>query len=115
MVEQAQSEPGVEDSSEPLILTISYCPCLGMYHYIRSDGEEWHFTWEQLEKSIEHYQEQHDEVKSRYMAKLTAWARLFPHKLVSFKSDDTFEVKEPPLPPTFADDEEGEPEADQAG
>lgn len=40
-------------SSEELRVSISYCPELGLYHYERSDGDEFWWDNEQLERSIE--------------------------------------------------------------
>lgn len=91
-----------------ITVQISYCPALGLYHYRRSDGE-YFFDGDQLEQSLEAYLLDGKKMDAEYMAKLTSFARVFPHKLVTFFADKTFEVRDPVVAP-LEDDEPGDRE-----
>ena len=84
-----------EGSQQVVKTMICYCPELRLYHYLRSDGDEFLFTEDQLVASIEAYQAQGQTRDARFMADLTAWGRQFPHKIVTFNSDGTFLVADP--------------------
>jgi hypothetical protein len=94
-------------SKKEVTVQISYCPSLGLYHYKRFDGE-YFFDGEQLEISLETYLRDGKNMDSEFMAKLTSWARVFPHKIVTFFSDLTFEVRDPVV--ASLDDEPVEPQ-----
>ena len=97
-------------SGKDITVQISYCPALGLYHYKRSDGE-YFFDGDQLEQSLEAYLLDGKKMDAEYMAKLTSFARVFPHKLVTFFADKTFEVRDPVVAP-LEDDEPAESPAD---
>jgi hypothetical protein len=59
---------------------ISYCPCLGIYHYRRSDGDEWFWDNDKLEHTLTVYLGQGKAKDAEYMARLTTAARETPHK-----------------------------------
>jgi hypothetical protein len=96
-------------SAKDVTVQISYCPTLGLYHYKRIDGE-YFFDGEQLEVGIEVYLRDGKKTDAEFMSKLTSWARIFPHKLVTFFSDKTFEIREPVVSKLEEDEEmPGEP------
>ena len=89
-------------SKKDVAVQISYCPALGLYHYKRFD-EEYFFNNENLEESLEAYLLDGKNVDAEFMAKLTSWARAFPHKIVTFFADKTFKICAPEVS-TFEDE-----------
>lgn len=73
---------------------IAYCPHLGIYHYRRADGDEFLFEELGLERAIESYLKQADTRQAEFMAALTAFARKFPHQVVSFDGDGNLNLRE---------------------
>ena len=107
--DQPPSDQSLVSGATPeknITVEISYCPILGMYHYKRTDGE-YFFDADQLEQSLEAYLLDGKKMDAEYMAKLTAFARVFSHKLVTFFADKTFEVRDPVV--ASLEDEPGEP------
>lgn len=81
-----------------LVVEISYCPELGIYHYTRSDGDEFFWDNVMLEQTIEAYLRQGKMKDAEFMARVTTAARETPHKVVVFHGDGTVKVKDPVVP-----------------
>jgi hypothetical protein len=81
--------------AEPKVTRISYCPCLGIYHYKRSDGDEFFFDSEKLEQSLMVYVQQGDQRQGEFMAMLTGLARQIPHKIIEIDAEGRLTIKEP--------------------
>jgi hypothetical protein len=81
-----------------LSVEISYCPCLGVYHYKRSDGVEYYWDNDKLEHTISVYIQQGKARDAEFQARLTTAARETPHKILIFRGDGTCEIKEPEVP-----------------
>ena len=86
------SEPKNEAEQPPkapsAATEISYCPRLGIYHYVRrSDNTDYMFDSAQLEATIDAYIKAANPMEAEFMALLTAMARKAPHQVVAF--DDT--------------------------
>lgn len=81
-----------------LLVEISYCPCLGIYHYKRSDGDDFSFDNEKLEQILAGYLSQGKSRDAEYMARLTTGARETPHKVLVFDEKGKCEVREPVIP-----------------
>ncbi len=77
---------------------ISYCPCLGIYHYRRSDGDDFSFDNDKLEQILSGYLSQGKTRDAEYMARLTTGARETPHKVLVFDASGKCEVREPVVP-----------------
>ena len=93
------STPNSPETSNPeVVVQISYCPELGIYHYIRNDGDEFFFDTEKLEKSLETFLSQQNRADAEYMSRLTAGARQFPHKLITYYADGKCKILDPPPP-----------------
>lgn len=91
MADEKVKVPGTTDATRATT-AIGYCPHLGMYHYKREDGEEFFFNREQLEISLADYLQQHDLKQANFMAKLTGYARKYPHVMVVIKADGTYNL-----------------------
>ena len=85
-------------SSKNLRVEISYCPELGLYHYKRSDGDEFFWDNEKLEQTLSVYIKEGKTRDAEFMAKLTTDAREKPHKIVVFHGDGSCEIKDPTVP-----------------
>jgi len=90
------NEPKV--SSKDVKISISYCPELGLYHYERTDGDEFCWTNEQLERSLEACIQDGKIVEAEWMSRVTAAAREVPHKVAIFSLDGTCKVTDPVVP-----------------
>jgi hypothetical protein len=105
---KTKSALGLKDvaasSDKSLVTEISYCPCLGIYHYLRSDGVEFFFTWQQLEDCIETYLRSGHHADAQFMAEMTGRAREAPHLIVVVAADGKGSFRKPeqphPEPPT---------------
>jgi len=71
---------------------------LGIYYYKREDGEEFFFNREQLEVSLELYLRQHDTKQANFMARLTGYARQYPHVMVVINADGTYNLVRMEIP-----------------
>lgn len=93
---------------------ISYCPELGIYHYVRSDGTEYFFDRVKLEESLTLYRSQHMEDDVNHMMGLTTAAMAHPHKIVIFEDVNTPPRIVDPVLHSFGDSSEDEagPEGD---
>ena len=85
-------------SRRPDNIEISYCPTLGLYHYKRSDGDEFCWTNEQLERSLETCIQDGKVVEAEWMSRVTTAAREVPHKVVVFHSDGSCKITDPVVP-----------------
>jgi len=104
--------PDAAAPAEPKVTQISYCPCLGIYHYKRSDGDEFFFDSEKLEQSLMVYVQQGDRRQGEFMAMLTGLARRIPHKIIEIDAEGRPTIKEPVVY-SFDDGPEGsEPSSD---
>ena len=81
-----------------IIFSVSFCPHLGVYHYKPSLGNEIFFDWRDLERGIEEYESKGDPRQAKFVADLTSWARLFPHKIVTFFEGGKFIVRAEEVP-----------------
>lgn len=90
------------------VTEIAYCPHLGIYHYRRADGDEFMFDEVGLEQAVEAYIKQADTRQAEFMASLTAFARQFPHQVVSFDADGNLNLRE-----LLAREHQGEESADE--
>jgi hypothetical protein len=102
MSEQSQvaSRPPPIDPNKKISVQISYCPTLGLYHYVREDGE-YFFSNEQMEKSINAFLADGKTLDAEYMAWLTGMSRSFPHKICTIFQDLTFDVRPPEPQPKY--------------
>ena len=89
MAETSQREDGTTDVDKSQTL-ISYCPYLGLYHYKRADGAEFFFDRDKLLKAVEAYLKQGDFQNADFMAVLTAYARQYPHMVITLFPDGTY-------------------------
>ena len=69
-----QSPPPI-DPNKKITIQISYCPILGLYHYVREDGE-YFFDNSQMEKSINAFLADGKTMDAEFMAKLDALSSL---------------------------------------
>jgi hypothetical protein len=97
------NRPPPIDPSKKISVQISYCPTLGLYHYVREDGE-YFFDNGQMEKSINAFLASGKTMDAEYMAKLTGLARAFPHKIYTIFADLTFDVRPPEPQPQYHED-----------
>lgn len=97
------TKPNKALDAPQVMVQISYCPELGIYHYVRSDGDEFFFDDDKLEQSITLYLSQKKKTDAEFMALLTADARKHPHKIVIYEGDKSPRITNP-IPHTFADD-----------
>jgi len=67
---------------------ISYCPELGIYHYVKSDGSEYFFDNVKLEESLALYLSQQKTNDIHYMNGLTRAARSHPHQILIYDTID---------------------------
>jgi len=74
---------------------ISYCAVLGIYHYVRTDGDEFFFDDDKLEQSIAVYLSQGKKKDAEYMALLTADARKNPHKILVYRGGKPPRIVDP--------------------
>lgn len=104
------------NKTEELTTEISYCPCLGIYHYKRSDGDEFFFDNLKLEESLMMYIQQNQPRDAEFMSQLAGMARLAEHKIVVVDSKGTPSLRDPVVH-SFADDdgEEGLPSGSSKG
>lgn len=98
----------MSDEKSSMMIEIGYCPCLGLYRYRRSDGDEWLWAEDHLETVVAAYQAQGDERQAQFLCSLTALARRHPHKslLIDATKGALVSVDEPP--PTQASKDFGE-------
>jgi hypothetical protein len=96
----ASHRPPPIDPNKKITVQISYCPILGMYHWIRDDGE-YFFSNEQMEKSINAFLADHKTMDAEFMARLTGLARAFPHKIYTIFADLSFDVRPPEPQPQY--------------
>jgi len=97
-------EKDVKVDENAVATEISYCPDLGLYHYMKCDGEEAFFTTAMLEKSIEAMLKAGNSKEAEFMIWLTAAARLHPHQICSFNDKGECTLRNP------YKEERGEPE-----
>ena len=76
-----------------LMVQISHCPDLGLYHYVRPNEERF-FTQEQLEQGLDGLIKQGKEPEADFMLRLAKWGKDYPHKVVRFFTDNTFDIRE---------------------
>jgi hypothetical protein len=88
---------------QPVSVEISYCQCLGIYHYKRSDGDEYFWDNDKLEQTLTVYLGQGKTKDAEFMARLTTAARETPHKLLTFGADGKCVVGEPVIPDWVAE------------
>lgn len=91
MAETAQRDDGTTDVEKSQTL-ISYCPFLGLYHYKRADGTEFFFDRDKLEEAVEAYLKQGDFQNAEFMGVLTAYARKYPHLVITLFPDGTYSL-----------------------
>jgi hypothetical protein len=77
---------------------ISYCPCLGIYHYVRSDGSEYFWDNDKLEQTLSVYLKDGKARDAEFMARLTTAARETPHKVLVFDESGKCEVRDAVIP-----------------
>lgn len=77
---------------------ISYCPHLGIYRYKRADGTDYMFDREQLAIAVETYLRQGDMRQANFMTELTGYARQYPHVVVVFLPDGTYDLRKMEIP-----------------
>jgi hypothetical protein len=94
---------GREQGGRDVVVEISYCPCLGTYHYKRSDGEEYFWDNDKLEQTLTYYLTQGKARDAEFMARLTTAARETPHKVLVFDGAGKCEVREPVVPAWVAE------------
>jgi hypothetical protein len=87
-----------EKKSQEVTVEISYCPGLGVYHYRRSDGDEYFWDNDKLEQTLTVYLSQGKTRDADFMARLTTAARETPHKILVFGSDGKCSVRDPVIP-----------------
>jgi hypothetical protein len=87
-----------EKKSQDVSVEISYCPCLGIYHYWRSDGDEYFWDNDKLEQTLTVYITDGKMRDADFMARLTTAARATPHKILVFGSDGKCSVRDPVIP-----------------
>ena len=85
-----------------MAVQISYCSDLGIYHYVRTDGDEFFFDDDKLEQSIAVYLSQGKNVDAEFMALLTADARKYPHKILIYADGNPPRIVDP-APHSFDD------------
>ena len=78
-----------------MAVQISYCPELCIYHYIRTDGDEFFFDDDKLEQSIAVYLSQGKKLDAEFMALLTADARKYPHKILIYEGGKPPRIVDP--------------------
>lgn len=85
---------------------ISFCPHLGLYHYVQAGGTEYFFTSDKLVETIQSYVDGGDVERAEFMAGLTAFARRFPHHVLVFDKDGKVDLKELVAAPAPAEEPE---------
>jgi hypothetical protein len=108
-----QSPPPI-DPNKKITIQISYCPILGLYHYVREDGE-YFFDNSQMEKSINAFLADGKTMDAEFMAKLTGLARAFPHKIYTIFDDLSFDVRPPDPQPAYHEVYEDDPVSPGSG
>ena len=93
---------GNSAASGKMAVQISYCPDLCIYHYIRTDGDEFFFDDDKLEQSIAVYLSQGKKLDAEFMALLTADARKYPHKILIYEGGKPPRIVDP-VPHSFDD------------
>src|SRR5271157_5318146 len=89
---------GQKIDTQPATMEIAYCPHLGIYYHRDAAGEEYFFNRIQLEVSLEEYLKQHNLRQADFMAKLTGYARQYPHVMVIIKTDGTYNLVRMEIP-----------------
>jgi hypothetical protein len=89
-------------SPAKVAVQISYCPELCVYHYVRTDGDEFFFDDDKLEQSIAVYLSQGKKADAEFMALLTADARKYPHKILIYEGGNPPRIVDP-VPHSFED------------
>jgi hypothetical protein len=89
---------------------ISYCPELGLYHFIQADGQEFFFTNDKLVEDIDVCQKAGDQRRADFMSVLTGLARKAPHKVLRFDEHGNVNVSDLVPLATF-DDGGSDPQA----
>lgn len=85
----------VKPVAGPAIATmIVHCPDLDLYRYWREDGIDRMFDGKQLVEAIDAYLKQAMPRDADFLAKLTGFARQFPHKIVAFDHEGKMTVGE---------------------
>jgi len=77
------------------VVQISYCPDLRMYHYVRSDGDEFFFDDGKLAATLSIHLSQKNERYAEYMAVMTAEARNHPHKILVYEGEKPYRIVDP--------------------
>jgi hypothetical protein len=85
----------VKTGSQSLVVRVSYCPELGIYHYTRSTGEEFFFDEAKLHTTLKFYLEQGNREEARLIILLTADAKENPHKIVVYVDGNPPSVVDP--------------------
>ena len=87
-----------------VVVQISYCPELGIYHYVRSDGSEYFFDNAKLEESLVVYISQKMMADAHHMNGLARAARSHPHQILVYdKVDEPPKIVDPKPLYSFAD------------
>ena len=84
-------------SPAQFLVQISYCPELGIYHYIEASGAEFFFDNQKLEESITFYMSQNMTADAEIMALGTADARTYPHKILTYEKGKLPKIEDPVL------------------
>jgi hypothetical protein len=109
MSDEVKAEEAGKEAPATAATEIAYCPHLGIYHYRRIDGSEYLFDKLQLESAIDSYLKGADVREAEFMAQLTAFARQFPHQVVSFNTRGELNLRE------LLAQKSGDPEASEGG
>ena len=88
------------DVTKKIAVQISYCPILGLYHWLREDGE-YFFNNVQMETIINAFLADGKYADAEHMGKTTALERAFPHKIYTVFVDNTFDVRPPDPQPQY--------------
>lgn len=86
------NEKPVESEKPAIVTMIAYCPDLDVYRYWREDGLDSMFDGVQLVAAIDSYIKQAKARDADFMARLTGFARQFPHKVVAFDGEGKMSV-----------------------
>ena len=90
-----------EDVGKPT-MWVSFCPDFGLYHVHREadseDPEDVKLTREELEALIDGLIKIGKIAQAQEFATISAWARLFAHKVVLFYTSGTFRIFAPKQP-----------------
>ena len=78
-----------------MALQISYCPELGIYHYVVKDGDEYFFDDPKLEQTMILYMSQGRQDYAEAMALITAEARKHPHRILVRVDGVTVRIVDP--------------------